>query len=138
MPWFIWALFSALFAGVTAVLAKLGVRDIDSNLATALRTCVILVFTWGIALSGKTQSLRTIPGQTWLFIGLSGLATGASWLCYFRALQLGQVSKVAPLDKLSVVVAMVLGVIFLGEALTWRHFLAGALIIMGSLLLIKA
>lgn len=138
MPWFIWALLSALFAGITAVLAKLGVRDVDSNLATALRTCVILLFTWGIALSGTTQSLKTIPTQAWLFIGLSGIATGASWLCYFRALQLGEVAKVAPLDKLSVVIAMLLGALLLGEALTWKHVFAGALIVSGALLLIKA
>ena len=138
MNWLFWALLSGLFAGITAILAKVGVRDVDSNLATAIRTCVILVFTWGIALFKSSQSLSTVSGRTWTFLVLSGIATGASWLCYFRALQLGEVSKVAPIDKLSIVIAMVLAAIFLGEHLTWRHGVAAVLIVSGSLLLIKA
>jgi transporter family protein len=135
MSWLTWALLSALFAGLTAVLAKVGVRDIDSNLATAIRTVVILVFAWAIALVTNTQSLRDVRPRTWLFLVLSGLATGLSWLCYFRALQLGEASKVAPIDKLSVVVAIVLAAAFLGERLTWQHYVGGGLIVCGTLVL---
>ena len=138
MTWFHWALLSALFAGLTAVLAKVGVKDIDSNLATAIRTVVILVFAWAIVLVRGPLSLNTVSGKTWLFLVLSGLATGASWLCYFRALQLGEASRVAPIDKLSVVVAMMLSVLFLGEALTWQHWLGGVLIVTGSIVLAYA
>jgi transporter family protein len=133
--WLSWALLSALFAGLTAVLAKVGVKDIDSNLATAVRTSVILVFAWGVALARSTQSLAAIPSKSWLFLVLSGLATGASWLCYFRALQLGEAARVAPVDKLSVVVAMVLAVLVLGESLTWQQWLGGALIVTGTVVL---
>src|SRR4051812_14682938 len=122
MNWLHWALLSALFAGLTAVLAKVGVRDVDSNLATAIRTTVILVFAWSVALAGAPQRLAAVTSRSWLFLVLSGLATGASWLCYFRALQLGEVARVAPIDKLSVVVAMVLAVVFLGEHVTWQHW----------------
>jgi transporter family protein len=135
MNWLHWALLSALFAGLTAVLAKVGVQNVDSNLATAIRTTVILVFAWAIALVRNTQSLNTITTQTWLFLALSGLATGASWLCYFRALQLGEASKVAPVDKLSVVVAMALAILFLHEPLTWQRCLGGALIVSGTIVL---
>jgi transporter family protein len=135
MSWVHWALLSALFAGLTAVLAKVGVKDIDSNLATAIRTTVILVFAWTIALMRNSQPLSTLASRTWLFLVLSGLATGLSWLCYFRALQLGDASKVAPIDKLSVVVAIVLAVVFLHEEMTWQHWLGGALIVSGTLVL---
>ena len=136
MSWFYWALLSALFAGLTAVLAKVGVKDVDANVATAIRTVVILVFAWAIALAGGgREALLTVPRKAWLFLVLSGLATGASWLCYFRALQLGEASKVAPVDKLSVVVAMALAVIFLGERLTWQHWLGGGLIVSGTIVL---
>jgi transporter family protein len=135
MSWVYWALLSALFAGLTAVLAKVGVRDVDSNLATAIRTVVILLFAWSIALVTNAQPLRTIPARTWLFLALSGLATGLSWLCYFRALQLGEASKVAPVDKLSVVVAIAFAAIFLREQLTWQHYLGGALILSGAVVL---
>jgi len=135
VSWLYWALLSALFAGLTAVLAKLGVKDIDSNLATALRTTVILVFAWTIAACSNTQSLSSIAYPTWVFLVLSGLATGCSWLCYFRALQLGEASKVAPVDKLSVVVAIALAAIFLHETLTWQHWLGGALIVSGSMVI---
>lgn len=137
MTWLIWALLSALFAGLTAVLAKVGVQDIDSNLATAIRTVVILVFAWTIALARATQPLSAVAPRTWLFLGLSGLTTGASWLCYFRALQLGEASRVAPVDKLSVVVAMVLAALFLGERLTWQHWLGGGLIVTGTIVLAR-
>jgi transporter family protein len=135
MSWLYWALLSALFAGLTAVLAKAGVRDVDSNLATAIRTVVILLFAWPIALVTKSQSLAEIPARSWLFLVLSGIATGLSWLCYFRALQLGDASKVAPIDKLSVVVAMAFAALFLSERLTWQHFLGGTLIVSGAIVL---
>jgi transporter family protein len=132
MSWFFWALLSAGFAGLTAVLAKVGVKDVDSNLATAIRTVVILVFAWSVALVRNTQALATVSPRTWLFLALSGLATAASWLCYFRALQLGEASRVAPVDKLSVVVAMILAALFLRENLTWQHWLGGTLIVIGT------
>src|SRR5208282_338803 len=135
MNWLHWALLSALFAGVTAVLAKAGVKGIDSNLATAIRTVVILVFSWAIALCRGLDTLSQATRRTWVFLILSGLATGASWLCYFRALQLGEASRVAPVDKLSVVIAMALAVLFLGETLTWQQWLGGALIVTGTVVL---
>ncbi|MEP6802044.1 MAG: EamA family transporter [Acidobacteriota bacterium] len=135
MTWLAWAFLSALFAGLTAVLAKVGVKDVDSNLATAIRTVVILVFAWAVALFRTHQPLSTVPSRTWLFLVLSGLATGASWLCYFRALQLGDVSKVAPIDKLSVVVAIALAALFLHERLTWQNWVGGALIVSGTIVL---
>jgi bacterial/archaeal transporter family protein len=131
--WLSWACLSAVFAGLTAVLAKVGVKDIDSNLATAIRTTVVLVFAWSIAAAGGgSRALGTVPVKGWLFLALSGLATGASWLCYFRALQLGDASRVAPVDKLSVVVAMALAVLLLGEHLTWQLCLGGVLIVAGT------
>jgi transporter family protein len=137
MSWFYWALLSAVFAGMTAVLAKKGTEDIDSNLATAIRTTVILVFAWSIALVRNDQPLTTVAQRTWLFLVLSGLATGASWLCYFRALQLGDASSVAPVDKLSVVVAMALAALFLHEQLTWQKWVGGALIVSGTLVIAR-
>jgi transporter family protein len=138
MTWFIWALLSALFAGLTAVLAKVGVENINSNLATAIRTVVILIFAWSVALFTKTQPLSSIGRRTWIFLVLSGIATGLSWLCYFRALQLGEASQVAPVDKLSVVIAIALAAIFLHEHLTWHHWLGGALIFTGAVVLAYA
>jgi transporter family protein len=138
MNWQIWALLSALFAGLTAVLAKVGIAGVDSNLATAIRTVVILIFAWAIVLWRGLPALDQLPGKTWLFLVLSGVATGASWLCYFRALKLGDASRVAPIDKLSVVVAMGLAVTFLGETLAWQHWLGGLLIVSGTLILAYA
>jgi len=135
MTWLPWALLSATFAGLTAILAKIGVRQVDSNLATAIRTTVILVFAWLIAATTNRQSLQSLTPKDWLFLVLSGVATGASWLCYFRALQLGEASKVAPIDKLSVVVVLALAAIFLGERLTWTHWLGGSLIVAGAVVL---
>jgi transporter family protein len=135
MNWFLWALLSAFFAGLTAVLAKVGVEHINSNLATAIRTVVILIFAWSFALFTNTQSISTIARRTWIFLILSGIATGLSWLCYFRALQLGEASEVAPVDKLSVVIAIVLAAIFLHERVTWHHWLGGGLILTGALVL---
>jgi bacterial/archaeal transporter family protein len=138
MNWLVWALLSAFFAGVTAVLAKVGVQKIDSNMATAIRTVVILIFAWSIALVTDHQPLSEIARRTWIFLILSGIATGLSWLCYFRALQLGQVSRVAPIDKLSVVIAIALAAIFLREQLTWHHYLGGAFIFAGAVVLAYA
>jgi transporter family protein len=138
MNWITWALLSAFFAGLTAVLAKVGVEKINSNLATAIRTVVIMIFTLGIALFTKTQSLSVIGKRTWVFLILSGIATGLSWLCYFRALQLGEASRVAPIDKLSVVVAIALAALFLHERVTWHHWLGGLLIFTGAVVLAYA
>ncbi len=138
MNWFVWALLSAFFAGLTAVLAKVGVQHIDSNLATAIRTVVILVFAWAVAAVTNRQALSTINKRTWIFLILSGIATGLSWLCYFRALQLGEASQVAPVDKLSVVVAIVLAAVFLGEKMTWHHWVGGTLIFAGAVILAYA
>jgi bacterial/archaeal transporter family protein len=138
MNWFIWALLSAFFAGVTAILAKVGVKDISSNLATAIRTVVILIFAWMAALLTRHESISSIATRTWVFLVLSGIATGLSWLCYFRALQLGEASRVAPVDKLSVVVAIALAAIFLHEQLTWHHWLGGSLIFTGAVVIAYA
>jgi transporter family protein len=136
MTWIYWALLSALFAGATAVLAKVGVTGVNSNLATAIRTTVILVFTWGIvAATGNIASLYTLPRRTWVFLILSGVATGLSWLCYFRALQLGEASRVAPVDKLSVVFAIAFAVLFLREPLTWQHWVGGSFVVAGAAVL---
>jgi transporter family protein len=136
MNWFTWSLLSALFAALTAICAKVGVQGIDSNLATAIRTTVILFVGWVLAFA--TTDLGAITGlsrRTWLFLVLSGLATGLSWACYFRALQMGEASRVAPVDKLSVVFAILLAAIFLNERLTWHHWIGGALIVAGATLL---
>lgn len=132
-------MLSAFFAGITAILAKVGVSGVDSNLATAVRTTVVLMFTWGIAFAtSPVASLRLLSGRTFLFLGLSGIATGLSWLCYFRALQLGQASKVAPVDKLSVVFAIGLAAVLLGERLQWQHYVGGSLIVVGAVILALA
>lgn len=138
MNWLFWALLSAVFAGATAILAKVGVEGVNSHLATAIRTTVVLVFAWMLALAVAPGAVRTLSGlsrRTWLFLALSGVATGLSWVCYFRALQLGEASKVAPIDKLSVVFVLVFAALFLGEALTWRTGLGGALIVAGAVVL---
>jgi bacterial/archaeal transporter family protein len=136
MQWLYWSLLSALFAAATAVLAKIGVTAIDSNLATAIRTSVILVFTWLIAfVTAGTLSIEKLSGRTWLFLVLSGIATGLSWLCYFRALQLGPASRVAPVDKLSVVFVLLLAAGFLGERLTLMKLAGGILIAAGAVML---
>jgi transporter family protein len=138
MSWFVWALLSAFFAGLTAILAKVGVEHIDSNLATAIRTVVILIFAWSVALVTRNQPLSAIGKRTWIFLVLSGIATGLSWLCYFRALQLGEASQVAPVDKLSVVIAITLAAIFLHERMTWHHWVGGTLILAGAMILAYA
>jgi transporter family protein len=136
MQWLFWAVLSALFAGLTAILAKIGVAGINSNLATAIRTTVILLFTWAIALvTVRGSEIGSIGRKTWIFLILSGIATGLSWLCYFRALQIGEVSKVAPIDKLSVVIAMALAIVFLGEKLGPREGFGAGLIVLGAIVL---
>jgi transporter family protein len=136
LNWLFWALLSALFAGLVAILGKVGVKDVDPDLATAIRTVVILVFAWGIALVRNKQPISSLPTQTWVFLVLSGLATGLSWICYFRALKLGDASMVAPIDKLSVVVAIVLAIVFLNESLSWGKAIGAGLIVAGSLVLV--
>ena len=138
MNWTGYALLSAVFAAATALLAKVGVKDVPSNLATAVRTTVVLVFAVGIVLvRGEAKQLGVLTRQNWLFLVLSGIATGLSWLCYFRALQLGPVSRVAPIDKLSFVIALVLGVLLLHEKLTWPLAAGAALIVAGVLLTLR-
>jgi transporter family protein len=136
MTWVVWALLSAAFAGATAILAKVGVGNVDSNLATAIRATVMLAVAWAVALACSPAGPIAWPGRrTLLFLGLSGLAGGLSWLCYFRALQLGEASPVAPLDKLSVVFAIALACLFLRERLTWHQAVGGTLIVAGSLVI---
>jgi len=135
--WVVYALGSALFAALTAVFGKLGVMGLNSNLATFIRTLVILAVIAGIlSLRHEWQKPSGIAASSWLFLILSGIATGLSWLCYYRALQLGPVSKVAPVDKLSVAIAIVLGLLFLGEQLSWSLALGGLLIVAGSIVII--
>ncbi|MGK9236019.1 EamA family transporter [Inquilinus limosus] len=133
--WQLWALLSAAFAALTAIFAKVGVEAISSDLATFIRTVVILLAIGGIvAVTGQFQPASSISGRTWAFLVLSGLATGASWLCYFRALKLGQAGQVAPIDKLSVVLVAVFGALFLGETLSGVAWLGVALIGGGAML----
>jgi transporter family protein len=137
MSWIGWALLSAVFAAATALLAKVGVAHVDSNLATALRTTVVVVFAWGIALAlGKHGEIRALDRRTLMFLALSGLATGLSWLCYFRALQLGPASRVAPLDKLSVPLVMLFAWLLLGEKLTVPAIAGGMLITAGAIVMV--
>ncbi|RVI48256.1 EamA family transporter [Sinorhizobium medicae] len=134
--WQFWALLSAAFAALTAIFAKVGVANVNSDFATLIRTGVILVVVVGIvAATGLWQRPTEISGRTWLFLGLSGLATGASWLAYFRALKLGDAARVAPIDKLSIVLVALFGVLFLGEKLNLMNWLGVGLIAAGALLL---
>lgn len=135
--WQAWALLSAVFAALTAIFAKIGVTDIDSDLATFIRTIIVLV-SLGLILfaTGKLGAPGTIPAKTWLFLLLSGLGTGASWLCYFRALKLGPATLVAPIDKLSVVLVALFGVVFLGERPTLNGWLGIALIAAGAVIIV--
>ncbi len=136
MSWIHWSLLSAFFAGLTAILAKVGVTGVDSNLATAIRTTVILGFAWAIAFAvAKPSAMAGFSGRTWLFLSLSGVATGLSWLCYFRALQLGDASRVAPVDKLSVIFVILLAAVFLKEKMTVQHLIGGMLIVSGAVVL---
>ena len=134
MNWIGWAFLSAIFAAATAILAKLGVADVDSNFATAVRTTVVVIFAWSLAFALRSSTSFSVLGnRTWLFLGLSGLATGLSWVCYFRALQLGPASRVAPIDKLSVALVIVAGTLFLGEKMTWGKAIGGLLIVVGAI-----
>src|SRR5215510_1368239 len=134
--WMVWALLAAAFAALTAIFAKVGVEHINSDVATFMRTVVILVVLAGILLvRGLWQPLASISGKTYLFLTLSGLATGASWLCYFRALQLGEAARVAPVDKLSIVLVALFGVVFLGEQLTLPNWLGVILIVAGVVMI---
>lgn len=136
--WIVFAFASALFAGLTAILAKCGIKNIDSNVATALRTIVVLVFSWIMVFVAGTQSgIRDIPAKVLIFLILSGLSTGASWLCYFKALQLGNVNKVTPIDKSSTILTMLLAFIFLREEITWLKFAAMVLIGVGTYMMIQ-
>lgn len=136
MSWLVWALLSAVFAAATALLAKLGVAHVDPNLATAVRTTVVVLFAWVIAFSfGVHGGLAHIERRSWIFLVASGVATGLSWICYFRALSLGQASKVAPIDKLSVVFVIALAAPILGEAITMKKLLGGVLIATGAVVL---
>ena len=137
MMWAVYALLSAVFAALTGILAKLGMADINSNLATAIRTTVVLVMAWAIVLaSGKQTEIGSITTRGWVFLILSGLATGLSWLCYFHALQIGEASKVIPIDKFSVVLSIVLAFVVLGEKVTLTKVMGGSLITLGTFILI--
>jgi transporter family protein len=137
MNWIGWALLSAVFAAATALLAKVGVAHVDSNLAMALRTSVVVVFAWSIALAlGKHGELRSLDRRTLMFLALSGLATGLSWICYFRALQLGPASRVAPLDKLSVPLVMVFAWLLMGEKMNATAVIGGVLITAGAIAMV--
>ncbi|MBS5433537.1 MAG: EamA family transporter [Firmicutes bacterium] len=135
--WFVFALLSAIFAALTSILAKVGIDGVNSNLATAIRTVVVVVMAWGMVILTNAQSgLVEISRKSWVFLILSGLATGASWLCYYRALQIGEASKVVPIDKLSVVITLVLAFIFLHEEFTAKSLIGCILIGVGTLVMV--
>ena len=132
--WFVFALLSSVFAALTSILAKVGIDGVNSNLATAIRTAVVLVMSWGMVFLTHTQSgIGAIGKKSWLFLILSGLATGASWLCYYKALQMGNASKVVPIDKLSVVITLILAFVFLHEEFTMKSIIGCVLIGLGTL-----
>ena len=135
--WLVFALGSAVFAALTSILAKVGIDGVNSNLATAIRTAVVLVMAWGMVFLTDAQGgICSISRRSWLFLILSGLATGASWLCYYRALQIGEASKVVPIDKLSVVITLVLAFVFLHEKITWKSAVGAVLITAGTLIMV--
>lgn len=135
--WVAFALLSAVFAALTSILAKIGIEQMNSNLATAIRTVVVLIMAWGLVFfTGAQSGISSIGVKSWVFLILSGIATGLSWLCYYKALQIGDASKVVPIDKFSVVISMVLAFVILKEALTWKTVLGGILITGGTLLMI--
>ncbi len=135
--WILYAILSAIFAALTSILAKVGIGDINSNLATAIRTVVVLVMAWGLVfITGAQGGLKNITGRSLLFLILSGIATGLSWLCYYKALQIGDVTKVAPIDKLSIVITMVLAFVFLHEKVDVKTIIGGVLITGGTLALV--
>lgn len=135
--WFVFALLSAVFAALTSILAKIGIDGVNSNLATAIRTVVVVVMAWGMVfLTNAQNGITEIGRKSWLFLILSGLATGASWLCYYKALQVGEASKVVPIDKLSVVITLVLAFVFLHEEFTAKSLIGCVLIGAGTLLMV--
>ena len=135
--WWIYALLSALFAALTAIFAKVGIKGVDTDLATAIRTVIILLLAWALVfIKGSNNTINTLTKTNWTFLILSGVATGLSWICYFKALQMGRVNQVAPVDKLSVAIAIVLAAVFLGESINLKTGIAAVLIISGTLVLI--
>jgi len=135
--WFVFAMLSAVFAALTSILAKVGIEGVNSNLATAIRTVIVVVMAWGMVFLTNTQSgIADISKRSWLFLILSGLATGVSWLCYYRALQIGEASKVVPIDKLSVVITLVLAFVFLHEQFTVKSLIGCILIGLGTLVMV--
>ncbi len=135
--WLLFAILSAVFAAATAILAKIGIDGVDSNLATAIRTIVVLALAWGMVfLTNSAGGISSISTRSWIFLILSGLATGASWLCYFYAIKIGDVSKVVPIDKCSLVLTIIFAVIFLGEALTWKTVVGSILLLAGALVMV--
>ena len=135
--WFVFALLSAIFAALTSILAKVGIDGVNSNLATAIRTVVVVVMAWGMVfLTNAQKGLSEIDSKSWIFLILSGLATGTSWLCYYKALQMGEASKVVPIDKLSVVITLVLAFIFLHEQFTTKSLIGCVLIGIGTLIMV--
>ncbi len=135
--WFVFAILSAVFAALTSILAKVGIDGVNSNLATAIRTAVVLALAWGMVFLTNAQSgLSEISRKSWLFLILSGLATGASWLCYYKALQMGEASKVVPIDKLSVVITLILAFVFLHEKFTIKSFIGCIMIGVGTLTMV--
>ncbi len=135
--WFVFALLSAVFAAFTSILAKVGIDGVNSNLATAIRTVVVVVMAWGMVFLTNTQNgITEISKKSWIFLILSGLATGASWLCYYKALQVGDASKVVPIDKLSVVITLVLAFVFLHEEFTVKSLIGCILITLGTLIMV--
>lgn len=135
--WMVYAILSAVFAALTSILAKVGIDGVNSNLATAIRTVVVVVMAWGMVFLTNTQNgIMDISRKSWLFLILSGLSTGASWLCYYRALQLGEASKVVPIDKMSVVITLVLAFVFLHEQFTTKSLIGCVLITVGTLVMV--
>ena len=135
--WMILAILSAVFAALTSILAKIGIDGVPSNLATAIRTVVVVIMAWGMVfITNAQKSITQISTKSWIFLILSGLATGASWLCYYRALQIGDASKVVPIDKLSVVITLILAFLFLGESFTYKSIIGCVLITAGTLFMV--
>ena len=135
--WVVYAILSAVFAALTSILAKVGIDGVNSNLATALRTVVVLIMAWGMVFITDAQGgISTISKKSWLFLILSGIATGVSWLCYYKAIQVGDVSKVVPIDKLSVVITLILALVFLHDKFTWKSAVGSVLITVGTLFMV--
>ena len=135
--WFVFAILSAIFAALTSILAKIGIEGVNSNLATAIRTIVVVLMAWFMVfITGNQNGIVDISKKSWIFLILSGLATGASWLCYYKALQLGEASKVVPIDKLSIVITIILAFIFLGEQITLKTLIGCCLIVAGTFVMI--